>query len=150
MKRQYAELLVGIFVIVSFACIGYMSIKLGKMKIFRTGEYTLKAKFQSVSGLKKDARVEIAGIQIGRVAKMTLDTEDFVAIVEIKLNQSIQVGDDVIASIKTSGLIGDRFIQLSPGGSEDFLEEGDFISETESPIDIEELVGKFVFGKVDK
>jgi phospholipid/cholesterol/gamma-HCH transport system substrate-binding protein len=149
MKKQWIEIAVGFFVLICFACIGYMTVRLGKLQLFHTEEYTLKAKFRSVSGLKIDSQIEIAGIQIGRVSKLSLDPDDLMAEVEMKIDEDIRLGDDVIASIKTSGLIGDRYVQLSPGASEDYLEDGGFITETESPVDIEELVGKFVFGNVD-
>lgn len=150
MKRQITEVMVGLFVVISVCCIGVMTIKLGKLKYFNKDEYTLKAKFQSVAGLKKEARIEIAGIPVGYVSDMFLDPEDLVATVEFMIKNEIKLGDDVIASIKTSGLIGDKFVQLSPGASEDYLSDGDYITETESPIDIEELIGKFVFGNVNK
>ncbi len=146
MKREVAEFLVGVFVLAGLLCVGYLSIKLGKLDVMASDYYTLKARFISVAGVKKGASVQISGIQVGRVTKLTLDMEDQVAVVEMQIDPSIQVGDDVIASIKTSGLIGDRYVVLTPGGSLDYLKDGDFITETESPTDLTDLIGKYAFG----
>ncbi len=142
------EILVGIFVIIGIACVGYLTIRLGKMEIISDDYYTVSAKFQSVSGLKPGASVEIAGVEVGKVDSISLDLKTMAALVNLKIRKSIELTDDVIASVKTSGLIGDRYIKLSPGGSDIVLKSGDYITETESAIDIEELVSKYVFGEV--
>jgi phospholipid/cholesterol/gamma-HCH transport system substrate-binding protein len=150
MKRQYIEITVGLFVLIGIACIGYLTIRLGKLEVFNSHEFILKAKFRTVAGLKKDGRIEIAGIEVGRISSMQLEPDKLDAIIVMKIRDDIKLSDDTIASIKTSGLIGDKFLNLSPGGSETYLKNGSFITETQEPLDIEELVGKFVFGKVDK
>ena len=149
MNQKVAEILVGIFVLAGCICIGYMTVKLGKMEVFESDHYTLYAKFDSITGLKSATNVDIAGIKVGRVSKLVLDQEDQVAVVTMKIRNDIKLGDDVIASVKTSGLIGDKYIKLTLGGSEDYLEDGDTITETESSIDLEELISKYVFGGVD-
>ncbi len=149
MKQEVAEIFVGIFVVIGFVCIGWMTVKLGKLDVFEKNEYTLKAEFNSITGLKKYAQVEISGIQVGRVTGMELDVDNQVAVVELRIRNEIKLGDDVIASVKTSGLIGDKYIKLSLGGSEDYLEDTDYITETESTIDLEELISKYVFGGID-
>ena len=146
MKRTSVELVVGIFVLVSIGCIGYLTIKLGKMEWLGTDYYQVNALFQNVSGLKPGAQVEIAGVQIGQVDAITLDKERQVALVNLKIQKEIELTDDVIASVKTSGLIGDKYIKLSPGGSDVLLKAGDRIIETESAVDIEDLISKYVFG----
>ena len=93
--------------------------------------------------------MDIAGIKVGRVSALVLDQEDQVAVVTMKIRNEIKLGDDVIASVKTSGLIGDKYIKLTLGGSDDYLEDGDIITETESSIDLEELISKYVFGGAD-
>jgi phospholipid/cholesterol/gamma-HCH transport system substrate-binding protein len=108
----------------------------------------LNARFQSVSGLKKGAQVEIAGVPVGKVDLISLDHERQVALVKLKIEHGVVLTDDVIASVKTSGLIGDKYIKLSPGGSDTVLKAGDTIIETESALDIEELISKYAFGKV--
>jgi len=90
----------------------------------------------------------MAGVQIGRVGDVSLDAAEQIAVVILKIRKDIKLTDDVIASVKTAGLIGDKYINLSPGGSDTELENGDAITETESSVDMEELISKYVFGKV--
>jgi len=148
MKRAAIEIWVGIFVVIGMVCIGYLSIRLGEMDWFGDVHYPLYARFQSVSGLKPGTYVEMAGVQVGQVDAIDLDPKNQIAVVRLKIKKNIELTDDVIASVKTSGLIGDKYIKLSPGGSEVVLKPGDTITETESAIDLEELISKYVFGKV--
>ncbi len=150
MTKYKLETGVGIFVLIGLACIGYLTVKLGKMEILGENFYPVRAKFFSVSGLKSGAAVEMAGVQIGQVESIDLDTDRYVADVTMKIQKDVKITEDTIASIKTTGLIGDKFVKLSPGNSEIYLEPGEVIIDTESALDIEELVGKFVFGDVDK
>jgi len=142
------ETAVGVFVLIGILCVGYLTIKLGKMELLGENYYMVQARFQNATGVRAGSQVEISGVQVGQVDKLLLDTERQVALVRMKINKGIILSDDVIASVKTSGLIGDRYIKLSPGGSEDMLKDGDTITETESAVDIEELVSKYVFGGV--
>lgn len=142
------ELGVGVFVLIGLLCVGYLTIKLGRMELTGSDGYTVYARFSSVTGLRPGAEVEIAGVRIGRVASIVLDEKKPVAVVALQLNKGVQLTDDVIASVKTSGLIGDKYVNLTPGGSGDRLEAGDTIVDTESALDIEELISKYVFGKV--
>jgi phospholipid/cholesterol/gamma-HCH transport system substrate-binding protein len=148
MKKSSVELGVGIFVIIGLICVGYLTIQLGQMRLLGDDHYFLNARFLSVSGLKAGAQVEIAGVEVGQVDSISLDTKENVAMVRLKIKKNITLGDDVIASVKTSGLIGDKFVKLSPGGSDDILKPGDTITDTESALDIEELISKYAFGEV--
>ncbi len=148
MNRYTIETAVGTFVLIGILCIGYLTIKLGKMEILGSNYYVVYAKFDSVSGLKPDSNVEIAGVPIGRVASIELDPKEKVAVVAMKISKDIQLEDDCIASIKTRGLIGDKFVKIIPGGSDTYLRPGDTIVDTESAVDIEDLIGKYVFGNV--
>ncbi len=148
MKRTSVETAVGVFVLIGILCIGYLTIKLGKMELFGGDYYQLTARFDSVSGLKAGADVEVAGVQVGKVGSIALDQEEYVAVVTLKIRKGVRISDDAIASIKTAGLIGDKFVKITPGGSEDYLGPGDTITDTESALDIEELISKYVFGKV--
>ena len=148
MNRSSIEAAVGIFVIIGILCVGYLTIRLGKMEFFGDDSYTLQAHFNSVAGLKPGGQVEISGVQVGQIDAISLDLERQVAQVKLKIRKEIVLTDDVIASVKTSGLIGDKYIKLSPGGSDEILKSGDWITETESAIDIEELISKYVFGGV--
>jgi phospholipid/cholesterol/gamma-HCH transport system substrate-binding protein len=150
MKQTSVETAVGIFVLIGMISVAYLTIKLGKMEWFGDDYYVLDAQFDSVSGLKSGAQVDMAGVVIGRVADIRLDNQRQVAVVRLKIEKGITLTDDVIASVKTSGLIGDKYIKLSPGGSERILKNGDMIIETESALDIEELVSKYVFGNAEE
>ena len=148
MKKSTIEIAVGIFVLIGIVCVGYLTIRLGQMEWIGENYYPLQARFQSVSGLKAGAQVEIAGVQIGLVDSITLDRDRYLALVRLKIRKGVVLTDDVIASVKTTGLIGDKYIKLSPGASPEVLKPGDLITETESALDIEELISKYVFGKV--
>lgn len=149
MNMAKLEMTVGVFMLVGILCLGYVSIKLGKMEIMGGDYYSVSAQFDSVSGLKPGARVEVAGVEVGKVDRISLDTTSGdQAITYLKIKTGINITDDVIASVRTSGIIGDKFIKLKPGGSETFLKNNGKIRETESAIDIEELVSKFIHGKV--
>ena len=150
MKKTSLELGVGIFVLIGLLCVGYLTIRLGKMELLGDRHYYLNARFLSVAGLKKGAQVVIAGVNVGQVDNISLDPEEQVAIVQLKILEDVVLTDDVIASVKTSGLIGDKYIKLSPGGSDEILRNGDLITETESALDIEEIIGKYAFGDLEK
>lgn len=149
MKRGTVETSVGVFVLIGLLCVGYLTIKLGKMEWVSSDHYTVAAKFSSVSGLKEGALVEIAGVQVGKIESITLDKEDMTALVVLRVKNGIELDDETIASVKTSGLIGDKYIRLQPGGGFEMLADGDRIVETQSAVDIEEMVGKYVFGEAE-
>jgi phospholipid/cholesterol/gamma-HCH transport system substrate-binding protein len=148
MKRSSIDLGVGFFVLIGLLCVGYLTIKLGKMEWLGENHYMLNARFESVSGLKAGAEVDLAGVQIGQVDSIHLDNERQMALVRLKIQNGVKLSQDVIASVKTAGLIGDKYINISPGGSDEKLKPDDTIEETESALDIEELISKYVFGKV--
>lgn len=146
MKKSSLEMAVGLFVVIGLLCVGYLTIKLGKMELMGDNHYTLYARFSSATGLKPGSNVEIAGVQIGQVEDITLEPVMKIAMVKLKIEKGVALEDDAIASVKTSGLIGDKFIMITPGGSGEMLEAGGMITETESALDIEDLVSKYVFG----
>jgi phospholipid/cholesterol/gamma-HCH transport system substrate-binding protein len=150
MKRFSMETAVGIFVVIGIFCVGYMTIKLGKVSFLADDYYSLNAGFSSVSGLRVDSPVEINGIIVGRVKRLVMNQEKQVALVELNIQKGIKVYDDARAAIKTSGLIGDKFIKIDPGGGGDILKPGGTIAETTSPLDIEDMIGKYVFGDATK
>jgi phospholipid/cholesterol/gamma-HCH transport system substrate-binding protein len=148
MKRFNVEFFVGLFIIAGILSLGYLSIKLGKMEIISSQGYQVYADFPTVGGLKLGAQVEIAGIEIGRVKSMTLS--DYKARITMDINAGIQLQDDVIASIKTKGLLGEKYIAVLPGASDVIIKPGGKIREAHPPVDIEDLISKFAFGKVDE
>jgi phospholipid/cholesterol/gamma-HCH transport system substrate-binding protein len=148
MKKYSKETVVGIFVVIGLICIGYMTVKLGKVGFFGDNTYSLYAKFNTVTGLREGNPVNMLGLQIGQVQKFTMDQENQVIKVEFKINKGIEIFDDAIASVKTEGLIGDKYVAIDPGGGGDLLTDGGTITDTNSPTDIMDLVSKYAFGDV--
>lgn len=147
MEKAKLELIVGVFVLVGILCLGYLSIKLGKLELIGGNVYEVVAQFNSASGLKPGSAVEIAGVEVGRVRGITLKEDR--AAVTLAVNDGVKLYTDTIASIKTRGIIGEKFLALSPGGGGDPLKPGDTIRDTESGLDLEELVSQYVHGKVN-
>ncbi len=131
--------------VLGFLCFAYISVRLGDIGLFGDNTYKVRAQFTSISGLKTGGSVEIGGVSVGKVAKVTLNPENYEAEVELAINRSVKLQDDCIASVRTAGIIGDRYVNITPGGSETFLGDGDEIAETESAINLEELVSKYIF-----
>lgn len=146
MKKIDLELVVGIFVLAGILCLGYMSVKLAKKELFNENGYELYAIFTDAGGLKEGSSVLIAGMEVGRVKSITM--EDYEAKIIITMPHSIEIQEDAIASIKTRGLIGEKFLAITPGGSDMILKHGDRIRETMPAVDIEELISNYVFGKI--
>jgi phospholipid/cholesterol/gamma-HCH transport system substrate-binding protein len=148
MKKYTQETVVGVFVVIGLFAIAYMTVKLGNVGFLGEQSYSLIAKFSSVTGLRTGSPVNMLGLEIGRVESFEMDQENQVAVATLKINNGIEIYDDAIASIKTEGLIGDKFVSIDAGGGGDLLENGDTITDTESPTDIMELVSKYAFGDV--
>ncbi len=146
MRRANLELTVGFFVLIGLACLAYLAINLGKIEIYGKG-YQISANFENASGLKIGSSVEVAGVEVGRVISIQL-TPLYQARVKINLEAGLLVHDDAIASIRTKGIIGDKFVKLSPGSSEKLIPPGGKIINTESAIDLEELLSSYIHGKV--
>jgi phospholipid/cholesterol/gamma-HCH transport system substrate-binding protein len=147
MDKSKLELVVGVFVLVGIVSLGYLSIKLGKLEIIGGDLFEVEALFNSASGLKPGATVEIAGVEVGRVKAISLKEDR--AMVKLAVQNGTKLYSDTIASIKTRGIIGEKFLALSPGGGGDPLKPGDTIRDTEAGLDLEELVSQYVHGKVN-
>jgi len=150
MKKYSNETIAGIFVVIGLLCIGYMTVQLGNVSIFGDDSYSLYARFTTVSGLRVGNPVEMLGMEIGKVSQFKMDQEEQLAAVELKIKNGIMIYDDAIASIKTAGLIGDKYVSIDAGGGGDLLKQGDTIIETEAPADIGDLISKYAFGDVEK
>ena len=146
MERTKLNLAVGCFVLLGILALGYLSIKLGRVSWLGGGGYDVIADFPSVGGLKAGSSVEIAGVEVGRVESIGL--ADYQARVVLRLEPSVKLQEDSIASIKTKGLIGEKYIRISPGGSDKLIPPNGKIREVEPPVDFEELLSKYIFGKV--
>jgi len=138
-------MIVGVFLLAGFASFSWIAVKMGDLELFKKESYDITASFTSISGLKEGAALELAGVVVGKVTKIELNEEEYEATVFMDVVKTVQLSDDSIASIRTSGIIGDKFIKLTPGGSDIMLEAGDMIEETEASISIEELVSKYIF-----
>jgi phospholipid/cholesterol/gamma-HCH transport system substrate-binding protein len=145
MKKTSLEIVVGAFLLAGFISFSWLAVKMGDINPFQNETYPVTARFTSISGLKEGSTIELAGVVVGKVSQIELDAGDYEAVVHLNIDKSIELTDDSIASIRTSGIIGDKFIKLTPGGSDIFLEAGDEIDETESSISLEELVSKYIF-----
>jgi len=147
MKRLNIETAVGIFMVIGFLCFAWLSVRLGDVGLFSSETYSVEARFDSISGLKVGAMVEISGVPVGKVVTIRLDQEYYRAVVGMEIDKHVALQEDTIASVRTSGIIGDKFIKLSPGGMDELIEDGGEIEETESAISLEELVSKYIFEK---
>lgn len=148
MNKHAVEISVGIFVFLGLLCMAYLAISLGRMELFGGDYYYVNAHFTSVSGLKERSTVEMAGVPIGQVHKITLEPEYQDAVVSLKIRNDVQLDEHVIASVRTRGLIGDKYVIIEPGGAEVMLEDGERILDTEPSISFEELISQFIFGQV--
>jgi len=146
MRRSTLDLGVGLFVLVGLIALGWMSVKLGRIDLLGNRGYVVSADFPTVGGLKAGSTIEIAGVEVGRVDRIVL--QDYQAHVVMVIQPGVKLQDDSIASIKTKGLIGERYVRISPGGSDKIIPPNGRIREVEPPVDIEELLSKYIFGKV--
>tara|TARA_B100000029_G_scaffold439495_1_gene456085 strand:+ start:886 stop:1338 length:453 start_codon:yes stop_codon:yes gene_type:complete len=144
-EKQHTEILVGIFLLIGIIAITFLALRMGDFSLFNNQQYTIKAEFTSASGLKKGAHVEMAGVTVGKVTDIIFNPETYLAEVYITLENKIRIPDDSIASIRTSGIIGDKFLKISPGGSDIIIDPNMVIIETEPSINLEELISKYIF-----
>ncbi len=146
MKRLTMETLVGLFVVVGVASLGYLAIKLGKLEVIGGRGYTVVAEFDSVAGLKNGAVVEIGGVEVGRVREITL--KNYRAVVAMSIDPGVKLQDDAIISIRTKGLIGEKYVRVTPGASDKLVQPGGKVRDTEDPVDMEQLISNYIFGKL--
>jgi phospholipid/cholesterol/gamma-HCH transport system substrate-binding protein len=145
MNRMNVEMVVGVFLLAGFISFSWLAVKMGDINPFESETYPVTARFTSISGLKQGSTIELAGVIVGKVNNIELDTGDYEAVVHLDIDKTVELQDDTIASIRTSGIIGDKYIKLTPGGSDIILEAGDEIEETEPAISLEELISKYIF-----
>jgi phospholipid/cholesterol/gamma-HCH transport system substrate-binding protein len=147
MKKFDTELFVGLFMIAGIICLGYLSVKIARSEILGTRGYEVYALFSNSGGLKNGSSVTIAGVQVGRIRGISLD--DYQARIVMSLQEGVKIQEDAIAAVKTKGLIGEKFIEITPGASDKIVPPGGRIRETLPPVDFEQLISKYVFGKVE-
>lgn len=150
MKKYAMETSVGIFVFIGLLCVGYLTVQLGRLPVLAGDNYLLNARFTSVSGLRVGSPVNMFGIEIGRVERLDMDQENQQAKVEMTIRKDVRIYEDAIASIKTEGLIGDKYVSIQPGGAGEELKPGNTIIQTQPAVDVADLIGKYAFGEVKK
>jgi phospholipid/cholesterol/gamma-HCH transport system substrate-binding protein len=148
MKTTHLDLIVGFFLALGIACLAYLSIKIARKDFITTGGYQLQAVFSDCTGLRRGSPIMIAGVEVGQVKRIVL--QDFEANVQMVIQDGVQLQKDTIASVKTKGLIGEKYIELTPGAASEKIPPGGTIRDTEPALDIEGLISKFVHGSVTK
>lgn len=149
MSERKIQLIVGVFMVIGLVCVTYLAVKLGDLSLMGGHRYQVIAKFTSASGLREGAYVEAAGVRVGLVDKIKFDPDDYLAVVTLDIDDYVHIQEDAIASIRTAGIIGDKYVKITPGGQE-YLKPGGEIVETEPSINLEELISKYVFESGDK
>lgn len=150
MKQSKLELIVGVFVLAGLAAVAYLALRIGGGALVGGDTYALEARFTNSGGLNPGSNVIVAGVPVGRVDSVKLNADDYSSIVVFSVRKEVRLPVDTIASIKTTGLIGDKFLALAPGGEPGFLPAGARITDTESTVDLESLISRFAFGNVDQ
>ena len=146
MKNNSIEMFVGLFMLIGFGAFVYLALQLGEVSFLTDSTtYVIEAEFDNVSGVKKGASVQVAGVVVGEVSAIKLGEGD-VALLSLKVDKAVELPADSMASVKSQGIIGDKYIQLSPCGDEELFKPGEIIRDTESSLDIESLISKFAFG----
>jgi phospholipid/cholesterol/gamma-HCH transport system substrate-binding protein len=150
MERTTLDLWVGIFVVAGIAALVVLALKVGNLSTYNISEtYQLQAHFTNVGGLKPTASVRSAGVLVGRVTSIMLDTERYEAKVTMSIDKRYQFPADTFANILTSGLLGEQYIGLLPGGEDEMLADGGEFKKTQSAVVLEDLIGKFFTSSVD-
>lgn len=146
MKERTLESAVGLFMLCGFAALVYLALQLGEVPFLRQGStWEVKAEFDNVAGVKEGAAVQVAGVTVGEVVDIALSDRE-AALLSLRLDKKVKVPVDTIASVKSQGIIGDKYIQLNLGGDDELFKPGEIIRETESSVDIESPISKFAFG----
>jgi len=142
------DTLVGLFVACGIAALFFMAMQISNLSGFTADNaYTISARFENSGGLKVKSPVTVAGVRIGRVSDISIDRDSYESVVKMQIDAQYSLPDDTSASIFTAGLLGEQYISLEPGGSEDALLENGLIDITQSAIVLEEIIGQFLFDK---
>ena len=150
MNSRKIEILVGLFVFIGLAAVAFLAIRIGGGRLGSPDTTSITARFTNANGLKKGSTVRISGVTIGDVTNVTLNPEDLAALVTFRVASNLKLDDDTAAAIRSSGIIGEKFISLKPGSSGVAIKAGAVLVDTESAVDLEDLISRFAFGSVDK
>ena len=146
MKKQRFEFFVGLFMAIGILCLAFLSIRIARNELFAADGYEVQAVFSNCNGLRTGSAIMIAGVEIGRVKQITL--QDYEAKVVLMLQPGVGLQKDAIASIKTKGLIGEKYIEIAPGAADQMIPAGGTLHGTEPAMDLEGLISKFVQGNI--
>jgi phospholipid/cholesterol/gamma-HCH transport system substrate-binding protein len=150
MKQTHVEIWVGLFILAGFLAFCYLAFNLGEVTLFKGGRMmTITADFDNISGVKKGSSVQIAGVPVGTVTRVILNDHN-VAEISMQIEKTLKIPSDSMASVKSQGIIGDKYIQITLGGNKELVRDGGELVDTESAVDIESLISKFAFGGVQK
>lgn len=152
MRTRFMELSVGVFMLLGIVALILMALRVSGISTADTGDkYMVKAYFENLGGLTERAKVSMSGVTVGRVTKVYLDAEDYVAVVEMEITKNMStLTTDTSAAILTAGLLGEKYIGLTVGADDEYLVEGDVIEDTQSALVLEELIGQFLFSKAEE
>ncbi len=145
MRRFNTELAVGFFILLGVGCLIFLAIKMGDLRVGYADSYPVQARFSSISGLKEGAFVEVAGVRVGHVTAIALDHKTYAAEITMSIDNRVRLQEDAIASVRSTGIIGDKFVKITPGGSDVYLQSGESLLDTEPSISLEELISKYIF-----
>jgi phospholipid/cholesterol/gamma-HCH transport system substrate-binding protein len=148
MERKNIEILVGGFVLLGLVAIVFLALQAGNLTTARNGKtYTLQARFDNIGGLKVRAPVRSAGVNVGRVSRIGLDPQSFQGVVTLEMREEFQFPKDSSLKILTSGLLGDQYVGIEPGGAAENLAPGTVVTRTQSAVVLENLIGQFLFSR---
>lgn len=148
MNNTRLEMTVGAFVLAGIVAVAFLALRIGAGALMGVDTYMVQARFTNVAGVNPGANVVISGVTVGQVDNVSLNFDDFSAVVTLRIRNDVKLSTDSIVSVKTSGLIGDKFLAIQPGGEDEIVQPGDMLTETESTVDIESLISRFAFGSV--
>jgi len=151
MSRKLLDLWVGFFVIIGFAALLFLALRVGNLSSANFAEtYQLQAKFDNIGGLKVRGPVKSAGVVVGRVTDIRFDPQSYEAVVALSIDSRYRFPKDTFASILTAGLLGEQYIGLDAGGDEKMLKPGDVVAKTQSAVVLEKLISQFMFNKASE
>ena len=150
MERTTLDLWVGMFVVAGVAALVVLAFKVGNLSTYNVSDtYQMEGYFSNIGGLKPQASIKSAGVLVGRVTGISLDTERYEAKVVMSIDKRYQFPKDTFANILTSGLLGEQYIGLAPGGDTEMLKNGETIKKTQSAVVLEDMIGKFLYNKAE-
>ena len=148
MNKHRFEFFVGLFMAIGILCVAFLSIRIARNEFFSAGGYEVQAVFSNCNGIRSGSPILIAGVEVGRVKQIAL--KDYEAKVTLMIQPGVALQKDAIASIKTKGMIGEKYIEITPGADEQLIPAGGTVRDTQPAMDLEGLISKYVQGNISK